>query len=212
MVPLATANRYAPSIRCEAVIQWSRSSRRASSILTESAFVGETAVQAIALPDLAVFSLAARRGHDLRARAELALGLDLPVPGKTTIAGDLRAISVRPGQWLVVREGPAEELGALLADALGEAAMLIDLSGGHVGVRVRGKGARGVLAKFLPLDLHPRTMQAGQASATLAAHLPVLFWQADDTPTYELLCTRSLAGSFHHALEKIGVDRKRNSL
>ncbi len=170
----------------------------------------DATLQTVALPEFAVMSIAARRGQDVRARARQVLGLDLPAPGRTTVAGDLRAVSIRPDRWLLLREGPAEALGALLAGPLGDAATLIDLSGSQVGVRIRGKGARGALATFLPLDLHPRAMQAGHAAATLAAHLPVLFWQVDETPTYDLLCARSQAASFHHALALIGMDRTAN--
>lgn len=170
----------------------------------------DATVQTVALPDFTMFSVAARRGRNVRSRASQALGLDLPVPGTTTAAGDLRAISVSPNQWLILREVSGEALGTLLATALRDTATLIDLSGSQVGVRVRGPGARGALARFLPLDLHPRVMQPGHAAATLAAHLPVLLWQVDDIPTYDLLCARSLADSFHHALANIGMDRKPN--
>lgn len=167
----------------------------------------DAAIDAIPLSAFALFSVAARRGRDVRARASHGLGLALPLPRNSAVAGDLRAVSVRPGEWLVMGEGAAEKLGERLAGALGETVTLIDLSGSHVGVRVRGAGARDALAKFLPLDLHPRVMQTGGAAATLAAHLPVLFWQVDDAPTYDLLCARSQADSFYHALELIGVDR-----
>lgn len=166
----------------------------------------EANLEAFALPELATFALASRQDSDVPRRAELALGIALPEPGRTLVAAGVRAVCTSPGQWLMLREGTSESLGALLAEALGEAASLIDVSGAHVGVRVRGVGARAALGRFLPLDLHPRTMRPGQAAATLAAHLPVLLWQVDDRPAYDLLCARSLAGSFRRALELISVN------
>ncbi|MEJ1977669.1 MAG: hypothetical protein WDN49_17730 [Acetobacteraceae bacterium] len=62
-----------------------------------------------------------------------------------------------------------------------------------------------MLAKGLPIDLHPRAMQPGDAAATVAAHLPVLVWQVDDAPTYDMMCARSFAGSFHRWLELAGA-------
>ena len=142
----------------------------------------------------------------MRRRAEQVLRLALPEPRCTTVAAGLRAVCVTPGRWLMLREGTSESLGALLADALGDAASMIDLSGTHVGVRVRGAGARAALVKILPLDLHPRAVKPGHVAATLAAHMPVLLWQVDDAPTYDLLCTRSLAESFHRALNLASVN------
>ncbi len=165
----------------------------------------EARLEAVALPELAMFAVAPRRGGELRERAERTLPIALPECGRTAVAAGLRAVCVRPDQWLMLREGTAESLGTLLAQALGDAASVIDLSGAHVGVRVRGANSRAALAKFLPLDLHPRAMQAGYAAATLGAYLPILLWQVDDMPTYELLCARSYAASFHRTMELIGV-------
>ncbi|MDE2334482.1 MAG: hypothetical protein KGK10_08095 [Rhodospirillales bacterium] len=152
-----------------------------------------------------MFAVAPRRGEALRQRSQRALPTPLPECGRTLFTDGLRTVCVRPDQWLVLGEGTAEWLGALLAEAFGDAANMVDVSGAYVGMRVRGAGSRAALGKFLPLDLHPRAMQAGHAAATLAAHLPVLLWQADDMPTYELLCTRSYAASFRRTMELIGV-------
>lgn len=167
--------------------------------------MGDANTEIVALPELAMVVIAPRRGAEMRSRAEQALGIALPECGRTRLEAGLRAVCIRPGEWLMLREGTAEALGELLAEALGDTASVIDLSGAYVGMCVRGAGARAALGKFLPLDLHPRAMQPGHAAATLAAHLPVLLWQYDDVPTYDLLCTRSLASSFHRALELIVV-------
>lgn len=165
----------------------------------------DATVHAIALPDLAIVSIAARQGHDVVTKSQQTLNIALPRPGTCLAVTDLRAVSVSPGQWLMIREGADDGLYDRLAHALGDTASLIDLSGSRIGVRVRGPGARAALAKFLPLDLHPRAMRPGFAAATVAAHLPVVLWQTDDEPTYDLLCARSLAGSFHRALALSGV-------
>jgi sarcosine oxidase subunit gamma len=114
-------------------------------------------------------------------------------------------VCTTPGQWLFVREVPGDGLALRIAAALGDAATLIDLSDARAAVRVSGPGAREALAKFLPLDLHARVMQPGDAAATVAAHLPILLWQHDATPSYDLLCARSLGSSFHRALQLAGL-------
>jgi methylglutamate dehydrogenase subunit D len=66
--------------------------------------------------------------------------------------------------------------------------LLIDVSDSRIAVRISGASARDVLAKGLPIDLHPSTMRAGDVAATVVAHVQVLVWQVNDAPTYELIC------------------------
>ena len=168
--------------------------------------MAEPTVRAMARQEIAIVSMAAR-GRDGAALAELArrtLGVTLPKPGKWAAAGELCFICTAPDQWLVLREGDDGALPGALA-AMEDAALLIELSGSRVAVRVSGLAARAVLAKVLPIDLHPRAMQPGDAAATLAAHLPVLVCQRDDEPTYDLICASSFAGSFYRSLELAGA-------
>ena len=169
--------------------------------------MADRAIRAVARDDFALVSLAARRGAAaaLAATVRRELGATLPVPGTWTAAGDLTCICTAPGQWLVMQ---ARDDGALLARltvAVQACGLLIDLSDSRVAVCIAGAGAREVLAKGLPLDLHPRAMRAGDAAATVAAHVPVLVRQLDDAPTYELMCARSLAGSLHRWLALAGA-------
>lgn len=164
-------------------------------------------IPARAREDFTLVSLAAPHGGGglLAARIGEQLGLALPPPGRWSAAGGFTALCTTPGQWLVMRDGDDGALYDRLRAVVQEAGTLIDLSASRVAVRVSGERARAALATLLPLDLHPRAMQAGCAAATLAAHLPVLVRQIDDTPAYELMCARSFAGSFHRALHLAGM-------
>lgn len=164
--------------------------------------MADPTVRAVALPDPAIVSVAARPGGPDIATA---LGIPLPPPGKWHMAGTRRIVCTTPDQWLVVQADDDGTLFDWLADALGEAATLIDLSASHVAVRVSGPGARDALAKGVPIDLHPRATRPGDAASTIVAHMPVLLWQQDGTPTYDLLCARSLTGSFHRWLDLAGM-------
>ena len=160
-------------------------------------------IGATALGEFQLISMAPRRGHDIASACEQSLGIALPPPGKWRTANGLRLVCVTPDQWMALRDGST--LFDDLASALGRAATMIDLSASFVAVRVSGAGARDALTKFLPLDLHPRAMQPGDAAATVAAHLPIVMWQQDEAPTYDLLCPRSLASSFHRMLRLAGI-------
>lgn len=165
--------------------------------------MADPAIRAVTRDDFALVSMAAHRGagEALAARVREELAVYLPPPGKWAAVGDLTFIGTAPGQWLVEQDRDDGTLPIQLAAIVGAYTLLIDVSDQHAAVRISGAGAREVLAKRLPIDLHPRAMSAGDAAATLAAHVPVLIRQVDDTPTYDLMCIRSFAGSLCRCFE-----------
>jgi heterotetrameric sarcosine oxidase gamma subunit len=133
-------------------------------------------------------------------------GLDLAAPGRWTRAGDLVCIWNGPGHWHLQRPG-SEDLFTPLAAAAGAHAGLIDLGDARVVWRVGGPGARDILARLVPVDLHPRAFAAGDAATSLAGHLSVHLRQVDASPAYDLACPRSYGGSLRRALELAGAGR-----
>ena len=141
-----------------------------------------------------------RNGMEMLAEAlRTTLGLALPALGRWERSGDLTLVRTAPHQVLALRErdGLFDELEA----AVGAHAGVVDLSDARACVRVDGNGAREVLARLVPLDLHPRAMRAGCAANTLAGHVGVLVLQRDDAPSYELLVQRSLSGALLRRLD-----------
>ena len=59
-----------------------------------------------------------------------------------------------------------------------------------------GPHARAVLAKGLPIDLHPLAFGSGSAATSTISLMGVQLWQIDDAPTYELAIFRSVSASF----------------
>jgi len=127
--------------------------------------------------------------------------LELPLPGRWEASGGLTLVRTAPHQVLALRDGAGTRMFDQLDAALGTHAGVVDLSEARAAVRIGGPGARDVLSRLVPLDLHPRVMQAGNAASTMAGHMGVLLLQLDDAPSYELLCQRSLAGTLLRALE-----------
>ena len=70
---------------------------------------------------------------------------------------------------------------------------------------VAGPDSREVLARLLPLDLHPRAFGPGRAAASIVAHISVYLRQIDAVPTFQLACLRGYAGSLAHALASAGA-------
>lgn len=158
---------------------------------------------------LTMASLAAARGKtDALADAlRAAYGVELPrKPGRTEGNG-LALVWAGPDQWLAVAErGAGRDLEIELKLKLAGLASVVDQSDGRVVVRVSGPRAREVLAKGVPIDLHPRAFKPGSAAITHASHIGVIIWQLDERPTYELAMFRSYADSFAHWLDEAAAE------
>jgi methylglutamate dehydrogenase subunit D len=128
--------------------------------------------------------------------------LTLPEPGCWVGDDALALLWCAPGQFLTVGAAGAVEG---VAEALRGVALLIDLTGARVVVRVSGSEVREVLGRVVPLDLHPRVMAPGRVAATVAAHIGVQIWQVDDAPSYDIAGPVSFAGSLLRALELAGA-------
>ena len=141
---------------------------------------------------------AAALAQALRDHARLAP----PEPGCWVGDDTLALVWSAPGQFLAVGDAVMVQR---LANALRGMALLIDLTGARAVVRLSGPSVRDVLARVLPLDLHPRVMAPGRVAATVAAHIGVQIWQVDDAPSYDLAGPVSYAGSLMRALELVGA-------
>lgn len=148
--------------------------------------------------DLALASVMARRGQfdALVRRAKERLGLDLVDRPRCMTAGGTVFAWSGPGQWLALCNGPdrAGFFGRLERE-LADVASVVDQSGGRVVIRLSGPRARDVLAKGLPLDLHPRAFRTGDTASSVIAYVGVHLWQADETPTYDIAVFRSYAAA-----------------
>lgn len=125
-----------------------------------------------------------------------ALGCVLPTaPNSVQTAAEVTVLWLGPDEWLVLAEpGRDASLVAELAAALdGVPASVVDVSGNRARLRLAGPGAREVLAKGCPLDLHPRAMKPGDCAQTVLARTAVILHQVDDRPCYDLYPRRSFA-------------------
>lgn len=148
-------------------------------------------------PALAAVNVRRNRLDALAGRVRDVFGLQLVLVPKCVIAGPIAFVWGGPGQWLAMADG---EDGAAfeqrLRATLGNLASVSDQSDGRTVFRVGGERARDVLAKGVPIDLHPRAFRPGDAAVTTVAYIGAQFWQVDDTPTYEFIISRSFAAGF----------------
>lgn len=146
-------------------------------------------------------SMIARRGRvdALASALAQAYGIDLPMTPRVVEASSLSVIWSGVDRWLV-RATEDRDLEGELRARLGDSASFSDQSDGRTILRIGGVAARRVLAKGVPVDLHPRVFKPGDTAVTLCGHFGVQLWQVDDGPAYDLAVFRSLSEDLWHWL------------
>jgi sarcosine oxidase subunit gamma len=149
--------------------------------------------------DIGLATVMARKGQAAALREAVHSGyrVDLPISSRHVAGPSVGFIGTGPRQWLAVSEQLRNgDLAADLARRLSGLASISDQSDGRAIVRISGPRARDVLAKGLPIDLHPSVFAPGSATTSVISLMGVTLWQVDDTPAYDIAMFRSLAGSF----------------
>ena len=116
------------------------------------------------------------------------------------------AIGIGQHRWLFVRYGEDERFVANLAHSLAGIAAVSDHSDGYAIFEVSGSRARQMLAKGVPLDLHPQAFTVGDGAVTSIAHMGAILWQLDAAPRYAIAVFRSYADSFRDFLESSAAE------
>lgn len=152
-------------------------------------------------PDVALASLAVRRGREAEftPRAEALLGMALPGPGRAAAAGDWGAFWTGPGQWFV--EAPFashEDISRRLKAAVGDAGSVTEQTDGWVRFDIEGSTTPALFERLSAIDIH--AMPAGAATRSLIEHLGCLVICREAGRRYSVLGMRSAAASLHHAL------------
>ena len=159
--------------------------------------------------DLALATVMARRGkeQDLKRAVAAAYGLDLPDGPRVASKAGVSFAGIGVHHWLAAAETSAEtDFVARLRERLTGLASITDQSDGRVVLRLSGDRVRDVLAKGVPIDLHPRSFRTGDVASTLIAHIGVQIEQLDERPTFQLMAFRSLAGSLWSWLTKSAAE------
>ena len=153
-------------------------------------------------PRRAVASLVARRDQTQRLSdaAFAVYGTHLPTTPRAVGGRDVEFIWNGPGAWLVETDAFDRDIEGVLADAFGGLAAICDQSDSRIGLELAGPRVRDVLAKGVPIDLHPDHFRAGDVAMTAVGHVAVQLRQTSDEPRYQLLVARSFFGSLWHWL------------
>lgn len=151
---------------------------------------------------MAFVSLAVSQGSQAAfARAvKKAWKIDVPPPGMSAAAGDIRLIWTAPGQYHLLMPEPGGDPLAPVTKAVSGTAWTTDQSDSYCLLRLEGARSREALERICPLDLHPGSFAVDAASRTVMEHLGALLIR-EGTDRYLLMSARSSALSFLHAVE-----------
>ncbi|SMF18000.1 sarcosine oxidase subunit gamma [Tistlia consotensis] len=145
------------------------------------------------------------------AGAEQALGCALPAEvGAVATAGELSALALGPGEWLVVggSDGPALR-ARLLAALEGVFASVVEVGQQYATIRIAGPKAAETLQKGCPLDFDAAAFPAGRCAQSLLSKIDVLVWKRSEEPAFEVTVRRSFADYawrwLHDAAREYGV-------
>ena len=140
----------------------------------------------------------------LSAATERAFGVQLPTSPRFVSAhpepgGSASFIWSGPGHWLAESASAAISMDVLLTSCAGLASVF-EQTDSRVVLEASGPRVRDVLAKGLPIDLHPARFQVGHVALTSASHIGVQLWQTAADPVYRIAVARSFFASFWHWL------------
>jgi len=166
---------------------------------------GDSGVAMSEQPYRGIVGIRAKPGDAaVMAAFESALGFALPQKANTTAASaGALALWLGPDEWWIVTPGPEPESGPTLAATLRTAlasrpGAITDVSESRTCLRISGPRARDLLAKGMPLDLHPRAFPVGGCAQSHLAKTGVLLHLVandggSEGPTFELYVLRSFA-------------------
>ena len=147
--------------------------------------------------DLSFASVIAKRGKrdQLVSAVETAYGVALPKGPRRVTRGSVTFAGTGPDQWIASAEGAeAQNFATRVRGRIGLFAAVSDQTDARLVLRLSGPKVRDVLAKGVPLDLHPKVFKPGDVATTLVAYIGVQIDRIDET--FQLTAPRSMAGSF----------------
>lgn len=161
-----------------------------------SALGGRVAEGAVTIRDRGLVGMVTLRGDHglLRGPAEEAAGVAFPDRNRVNLAGDRGLFWMSPDEALLML--PYAEAGAAVA-RIGAALearhhLAVNVSDARAVIGIEGPGAREVLAKVAPVDLHPLAFGPGDFRRTRVGQVAGAFW-CEDEGRFGLICFRSVA-------------------
>lgn len=172
---------------------------------------GRVAEGAVTVRDLGPTGMIGLRGDladgALRAVCEEVTGATFP-EGRAITGGEHGRIGwMSPDEVLLVvaPEAVVDVLSRIGAALGGVHHLAVDVSDARAVIALEGAGARDVLAKVAPVDLHPESLGPGELRRTRVGQVAAAFWiEAEGAVT--LVCFRSVADYVFALLARSAAD------
>lgn len=159
---------------------------------------GRVAEGAVTVRDGGLRGMITLRGDlsdpDLRALCEEVTGAAFPDRNRAQVAGQAGLAWMSPDEVLVMvpHAGVGAALARIGAGLAGRHHLAVDVSDARAVIVLDGAGAREVLAKVAPVDLHPAAFRPGDFRRTRLGQVAGAFWcEAPDR--FVVVCFRSVA-------------------
>lgn len=153
---------------------------------------------------LAIISVAASAaGRDALEKAlKSAYSLPLTSGQEAATSQGVSIFSTAPDQWFLTFDRGSDLTPAkTVAQILGDGFAITDQSDSYAVLALQGALSRTVLERICPLDLSDQAFPSGSAARTHMEHMGVILHRGDGADHFVLMTSRSMAGSFLHAVE-----------
>ena len=152
--------------------------------------IGRTRIAEVALGPVTWIAPFDGQEKAVTAALRAAAGVAFPKPGQVTRKGGVRALSVGPGQALLI--------GATVTL---DGAATTDQSAAWCAISLSGEDARAVLARLTPLDLRPSAFAIHRSARTMVGHMTASLTRTSEN-SYEIMVFRSMAHTLVHDLTR----------
>jgi methylglutamate dehydrogenase subunit C len=188
----------------------------ASARSNESSATDAAGVRVTIHTNLGIARLSARKGGRaaLNEHFRADFGLDLPATPRRVSSPHMAVTGLAPDSWLLTCESSPYSLATSLKSSLGAIVTITDQTDAYVVLTLTGPKLRETLAKLIPIDLHPRSFQPGDAVQTVAHHIGIILWRLEDIdglPVFELAAPRSYSSSLRESLYQSAAEFGRTS-
>ncbi|MEM8655029.1 MAG: sarcosine oxidase subunit gamma [Pseudomonadota bacterium] len=153
------------------------------------------------VPDVALASVAARRGHEATCakRLKTLLGKAAPEPGHAATGKDYTAFWMGPDQWMLSADFDThEDIAALVKTQLSDAASVTEQTDAWTCFDLTGPRINAVLELLCNIDL--TRFDTRHATRTSIHHLGCFVMCSKAGQSVRILGPRASAGSLHHAI------------
>lgn len=135
-------------------------------------------------------------------------GAAFPARGRIEAGGEAGALAwMSPDELLLILPKPQvpEALGKIAEALSGRHHLAVDVSDARAVFDVTGPGAREVIAKLAPVDLHPAAFPPGHIRRSRLGQVAAAFWLPAEGEV-RVICFRSVADYTRALLERSAAD------